>query len=73
MYNRRMFSAHGLLCACTVKMVWTLLFYQSIGYGPMSYNRLNEIHPDYAVQAVADKRLTDDLDLSRGCGGVAIL
>ena len=26
-----------------------------------------------AVQAVADKRLTDDLELSRGCGGVAIL
>ena len=33
---------------------------------------LEEINPEYAMQAVADKRLTVDTDFDRGCG-VAIL
>ena len=33
----------------------------------------DKIDSDYAVHAVADKRLTVDSEFSRGCGGVAIL
>ena len=39
---------------------------------PYELSSLKSIHPDFYV-AVTDKRLNPSSDLSRGCGGVAIL
>ena len=40
---------------------------------PYELHRLNEIHPDYSAAAISDKRLTSTAELTRGCGGIAIL
>lgn len=40
---------------------------------PYELSSLKSVHPDFSFIAVADKRLNPSADLSRGCGGVAIL
>ena len=58
---------------------------QLIGYGtdvialcehwlwPFDLPKLEQLHPDYAGFGISDKRLSNNSDLSRGCGGVGLV
>ena len=40
---------------------------------PYELTSLKSLHPDFSYTAVSDKRLNPSSDLTRGCGGVAIV
>lgn len=43
------------------------------GLWPFELHKLNDVHPNMAGSAIADKRLNPDSNLVRGCGGIGIL
>ena len=40
---------------------------------PYELHKFNEVHPDFTGLGIADNRLNEDSNLTRGCGGVGII
>ena len=40
---------------------------------PFEMHRLKEVHPDFHVVGIANRRLHENNDAGRGCGGVGVV